>query len=349
MTNLPRAVAIGLTLLALNACSRYADLPAGTVLEISGTTAIVEEKTVEIPKLAEEAPPSSDYLVGPGDVLYINIQGKPDLGSPNLAASGSGRVTGSRVDGKGDVHLPLIGSVPVTGLSVVQIQELLAERFAPYLNQPWVVVEIAEYRSKPLYLLGQFRTAGAFYMDRPYTLVQSLSLAGGLLDTANLRRARLIRNNRTQPVDFYAVLQEGDSSQNIWLQAGDTLFVPDDKNQNVFVFGAVKKAGPVPMPNGELNLAQALATVELNETRGEERLVRIIRSLSVTRGQLLVVDLAKTLNGEALPFPLLEGDIVYVPRNGVGNWNEALAEILPSLTTVSAVLQPFVQIKFLSN
>jgi polysaccharide export outer membrane protein len=46
---------------------------------------------------------------------------------------------------------------------------------------------------------------------------------------------------------------------------------------------------------------------------------------------------------------LREGDIVYVPKSGVGTWNEALAEILPSLQAISAILQPFVQIKFLGD
>jgi len=60
-----------------------------------------------------------------------------------------------------------------------------------------------------------------------------------------------------------------------------------------------------------------------------------------------VVDLSRSLRGEALPFNLEEGDIIYVPRSGIGNWNQALSEMLPSLQAISAVLQPFVQIKFL--
>lgn len=212
-----------------------------------------------------------------------------------------------------------------------------------------MVVEVSEYHSQPIYLLGQFHNAGTFYLDRPYTLLQGISLGGGLLDTANLRSARLIRNNQTQPVDLYAILQQGNCRSNVWLQPGDTIFVPDDRNQNVFVFGEVKKPGPVPMPNGQLFLGQALASAGVNEIRGNVGYVRIIRSLSTTKGQLLVVDLDKVLHGHALPFPLMEGDIVYVPRSGVGNWNEALGEILPSLQTVSSILQPFVQINYLKN
>jgi polysaccharide export outer membrane protein len=62
-----------------------------------------------------------------------------------------------------------------------------------------------------------------------------------------------------------------------------------------------------------------------------------------------VLDLERVLRGEVMPYPLMEGDIVYVPRSAVGNWNQALREMLPSLQTVSAILQPFVQVKFLKD
>jgi len=241
----------------------------------------------------------------------------------------------------------MVGAVQVAGLTMSEVQQELEERFSRYLNDPWVVAEIAIHGSRPVYLLGQFRQPGTHYLERPTSLLQGLSLGGGLSDIANLRSARLIRDGETYPVDLRALVENGEMRQNVWLRSGDTIFVPDDKNQNVFVFGAVKRPGPVAMPNGQLYLGQALASAELNEIRGNIRHVRIIRSLSATKGQLLVVDLDQVLHGEMLPFSLREGDIIYVPRSGVGNWNEALNELVPSLQAFSAVLQPFVQIKFL--
>jgi len=151
------------------------------------------------------------------------------------------------------------------------------------------------------------------------------------------------------PVDIYQLLRQGDALQNRWLQPGDTLYVPDDKNQNVFVLGAVEKSGPVPMPNGRLTLAQALSTAGINGARHNQKNLRIIRSHSATRGELIVLDLEPVLRGEVMPYPLLEGDIIYVPRSAVGNWNQTLQEILPTLQTLSAVLQPFVQIQYLRD
>lgn len=325
-------------------CASFTDLPAGSVQEISGSP-VVEQEAVEVAPLVASDKPAADYHLGAGDILYVNVQGNPELGSP----ANNNEIRGSRIDGNGYLHLPLVGQVQVGGLTVTDAQKEIATAFSVFLKNPWVVVEVTEYGSQPVYLLGQFKNSGTYYLDRPYTLLQGISLGGGLQDTANLRSARLIRDNKTLPVDLYSILQEGDCRMNVWLRTGDIIFVPDDKNQNVFVFGAVKRPGPVAMPNGQLFLSQALASSEVNDIRGNIRYVRIIRSVSATRGVLLVVDLEKIMHGEALPFPLAVGDIVYVPRGAIGNWNEALGEILPSLQTVSAVLSPFVQIKYLEN
>ncbi len=253
------------------------------------------------------------------------------------------------MDGNGHVNIPLVGQVAVAGLTLSQAQARIQEALRKYLADPWVVVEVAEYKSQPLYLLGQFRASGTYYMDRPLTLVQGVALGNGFDSAANLRGARLSRGNRILPVDVYDLLTRGDAGQNIWLQPGDTIYIPDNKTQQVFIFGAVKKPGPIPMPTSGLNLAQAIASAELREIGYNFRHVRIIRSLSTTRGELLVVDFDKVLRGEALPMQLQEGDIVYVPKSALGNWNDAINEILPSLQAISAILEPFVQVKFLTD
>ena len=333
--------------LFLSACASYTDLPAGTVLDVVDPSPVIERETIVVPSLPLEPPPSVIYRVGAGDVLYINVNGRPEMGSPVL--SGSGQVLGSRVDGAGQIHLPIIGSVAVGGLTIAEIQTRLEEEYVRLLARPWVVVEVAQFRSQPVYLLGQFKNAGTFYLDRPLTLLQGLALGGGLTDAANLNSARLLRDGKTVPVDILELIDGGSARQNAWLQPGDTIFIPDDRNQNVFVFGAVAKPGPVPMPNGRLTLPQALAAAGAGEVRGQLDYVRIIRSLSATRGELLVVDMKQAMSGQALPFPLTEGDIVYLPRSAVGNWNQALSEILPTLQAFSAILQPFVQINYLKD
>ena len=327
-------------------CTVYTDLPAGTRKVVTGSP-IIEQESVIAPSFVDADPPPVDYQVGPGDVLFVVVQAQPDLGSSALSAAND--VRGNRIDGKGRIHLPLIGEVEIGGMSISEVKARLASAYSAYIKNPWIVVEVSEFKSQPLYLMGQFRTAGTFYMDRPLTLMQGLSAGGGLLDTANLRSARLIRAKRTLPVDLLALLDGGDPEQNVWLKSGDTIYVPDDKNQNVFVFGAVDKPGPVVMPRGYLTLGQALASSQFDDIRGHSGFIRIVRSHSPTRGELLVVDFDAVINGESLPFQLMKGDIIYVPRSRVGNWNEAISEILPSLQLISSLLEPFVQITYLND
>ncbi|MCK5914226.1 MAG: polysaccharide biosynthesis/export family protein [Desulfuromusa sp.] len=335
-------------LLLLTGCvASYEDLPAGTVQSVTDSP-ILDQQTITIPIAEDSQLPESDYLVGPGDVLLVNVNGKAELSSPGLISSNN-NVSGSRVDESGAIRLPLVGRVPVAGMNLSQIEASLRQVFSRYLADPWIVVEISVYKSHPLYLLGEFRDAGTFYMDRPLTLLNGLALGGGMLDTANLRSARLVRDGKIIPVDIYQLLRQGSLQQNVWLHAEDTIYVPNNKNQNVFVFGAVTKPGSVPMPNGRLSLSQALASAGLEEVGGNAAYVRIIRSLSTVHGELIVVDQNRTLRGETLPFPLTEGDIIYVPHSAIGTWNLAIKDILPSLQVISAVLQPFVSIKYLSE
>jgi polysaccharide export outer membrane protein len=343
--------------LMLAGCAAYRDISPGSVKQIpfgkTAESAVVAEETVTVLPLDEPAP-SPEYTIGPGDILFINVSGKPEFSSLSTTSSYSqlGNIqapSGSRVDGNGNIQMPYLGTVHIGGMTLPQAQQQILSVAKKYINEPWVVVEIGQHKSHPLYLLGQFRNAGTYYMDRPLNLLQGIALGNGYDINADITSARLIRDNKTAPVDINALLTQGDQRHNIWLKPGDTLYIPDNKTRLVFVFGAVKKAGPVTIPPGGLTLPQAIATAELRDTGHDFRYIRIIRSISATQGELMIVDFERILRGEAMPMLLQQGDIVYVPKSGLGNWNDAIQEILPSLQAFSALLQPFVSIKYLSD
>ena len=77
--------------------------------------------------------------------------------------------------------------------------------------------------------------------------------------------------------------------------------------------------------------------------------IRIVRSTSATSGELIVYDATSVLSGRGLDFPLEPGDVVYVPSSALGDWNSAIAVILPSLTLISGVLTPIALIQSLNN
>lgn len=359
--------------LFLTGCARNHDLVPGSVKDITarGTTAplkvpearglyksggknaIVKMETVTVSSL-EDRQPSPDYVVGPNDTLMVTVVGHPEF-SPGLFSvpgTTTGNITGiqrgCRVDGSGFVQIPILGLVRVAGLTLPQIRNHIHGLLMQYIKEPSVVVEVSEYKSQPLYILGQFRNAGIFFMDRPFNVIQGLALAGGYdLATANPKAARIIRDKKVLPVDVYELLMRADQSQNVWLKPGDTIFMPDNKNQVVFVFGAGKTGLAIPLPSSGMDLLQAIAMAGFQEIGYHARRVFLIRSLSTTRGQLMVVDVDLIVRGDALPVELCEGDVIYIPKSAMTSWNEAVTEILPTLQAFGAIISPFVQLKYL--
>jgi polysaccharide export outer membrane protein len=328
-----------LLILVLSGCTRYQDFPPGTVLDINDQSpAILEMRQVSVPPPAIDPDEETEYRVGAGDVLSVRVEGL--IEDANQIVRGNDRHMGFRVYSSGKVVLPLVGGVEVAGLTIEQIQQRLVKVFTTYIRQPVVSVEILEFKSQPLYLLGKFNGPGLYYLDRPTSLLHGIALGGGLGKSANLRGARVIRNKQALPVDVAELLANNDQRQNIMLRPGDTVYVPDNEDQRVYIFGAVANSGPVSMVNGRLNLVQALSSAGLARAHDHER-IRLIRTISPTQGQLMVVDFSRMVNGQTMPLPLKDGDIVYVPKTPLGGWNEVIAELLPTAQLAGVIMQPF--------
>jgi polysaccharide biosynthesis/export protein len=157
------------------------------------------------------------------------------------------------------------------------------------------------------------------------------------------------------PIDFRRLIIEGDLTQNIHLRTGDVVVVPDHQNEQAFVLGGVATSNPgggaVPFINGRLTLLQALARAGFGQSerlQGDLADVHVIRSEG-DHGYLFIVDAEAILEGEAASFDLAPGDVVFVPSSALSNWNQALSMLLPSLQTISGLLTPFVQLKYLSQ
>jgi polysaccharide export outer membrane protein len=301
------------------------------------------------------------YRLGAGDTLLVAVYGHPELSIAPFIPGGAAGVQGGRpvgllIDNDGSVQLPLVGRVQVAGQTAEEVQQLLQKQLAVYLKDPQVTVQLLFASSNRYYLLGQFTNPGVKYSDRPLGLLEALSLGGSVdLPNASLATAYLARKGKKLPVDFRRLILNGDLGQNVRLKSGDVVVVPDHQNDQAYVFGGAPGSNPaggvVPFVNGRLSLLQALARIGFGQS---ERLqsdlsdVRIIRS-SGDRGELFVVNAAAILAGEAGNFDLAPGDVVFVPPTALGSWNQVLSLLLPSLQTISGVLNPFVQIKYLSQ
>ena len=158
------------------------------------------------------------YLIGPGDVLSIDIWKEPELS----------KQVSVRLDGH--ISLPLVNDIEAAGLTLAQLREQLAEKYKDFVDVPEVSVTLIESRSKRIYLLGKVNTPGEYPLQKNMTVVQAISLAGGLAEWADSADIRLIRKikgtERTFRVDYDAIVSGEDLGQNVQLQPDDTIFVP---------------------------------------------------------------------------------------------------------------------------
>ncbi|WP_455373554.1 sugar transferase [Limibacillus halophilus] len=344
------ALAACLLVLLAGACTPIKD-PTGLLIDAdlqskeiyleqaSAARTSVERQVVALPTSVSSDAVDAHYRIGPGDKLLINVFGEPGLTELLV-----------RVDADGLIQLPIVELVKVSGKTTTEVQAELKAAFAEQFNDPWVVVDLAEFKSRPLYLIGEFNKPGVVYLESPTNLVQALGLGAGLTPDAYLRGARLLRDNRIVPVDIHALLREGRFDQNVWMETGDTIYVPGRQDLKVYILGAVEQPGAMPYGDLGLGLLEAMVNArgpKLAAARLQD--VRIIRSHSAVRGELLVVDLERILAGESPDLPLQPGDIVFVPQTPLANWNDVVAKIAPTLDLISGTLEPFVQIRFLSQ
>lgn len=299
------------------------------------------------------------HRVGPGDTLLVVVYNHPELALSTYAgvqAGGvGGRGSGFVIDNDGTIQLPLIGTVSVEGKTTAELKEFLERELARYIKSPKVTIQVLFMGSIRYHLLGQFTSPGLKFSDRPMRLLQALSLGGTVdLERASLRSAYVSRREKRLPVNFLRLIRYGDMTQNIPLESGDVVVIPDSASDQVFVFGGVVGTGArtvVPFVNGQLDILQALSQAGFGfreRAQGVLSETRIIRSEG-DRGELIVVNVDKILEGKAASFSLRPGDVIFVPTTTLTNWNFALQQLLPSLQTVSAILNPFVQIQFLAE
>ena len=311
--------------------------PIPPTQDINGAP-VIEHETFSVDTLPRgEAEPL--YLLGAGDRLAINVFGEP--GMENLVV---------QLDGAGEIQVPMLARVMAAGLSLTELQDKLKQGYDEHFLNPWVVVQLHEPLSRPLYLLGEFNQPGIVHMTGSTNIIQALGAGHGLSANAYTRGARLIREDHIVAVDIHELLNGGRMDQNVWLQPNDTLFVPNQADLRIFVLGAVVEPGAQPFSNASLTLGEAI-TRSGGPRRGEAQMeqVRVIRANSPVSGELFVVDFTRVLTGEAMDMSLQPGDIVYMPVNGMGGWNDVIKAISPTIITLGRAIDPFVLAKALET
>jgi polysaccharide export outer membrane protein len=254
---------------------------------------------------------SHDYRLGPGDVIKIEAPQAPEINGLSV-----------RITGPGTVTIPLLGDLQLGGLSTAEAEDLMAQRLGKYVHTPQVSLFIQDYASQEITVTGAVAKPGVYPIQRPRTLVEVLSMVGGLTGDAGSN----ISVNTTAPdpstgqpaphrllIDLDELVKN-QNAQALVLGGGDSVYVPEAGV--FFVEGAIAKPGSYPLRPGTTVL-KAVTVAGGPKWEAVEANVRIIRHDDGGIPRELNVDLASVKN-EGAPDTLLEdGDVVIVDTNDV--------------------------------
>ncbi|MEM9282077.1 MAG: SLBB domain-containing protein [Verrucomicrobiota bacterium] len=286
-------------------------------------------------------PPTGPYRVGAGDSLDIEV-------AENLDTR---RTTTVMPDGK--LYYDVAEGINVKGMSLKEISGELSKALQDDYVNPIVTVNVAQADSQRFWMLGQVRTPGTYPITKPTTVIDAISIGGGLLandendevgnpEAADLERAILIRDGDLVPVDFKALVREGDMSQNVYIQAGDYIFIPSLTARSVYVLGEVNTPGPVFFEEGTTLLSCVAAAGGIDRDAVGSRAL-ILRG-GTHHPQVAVVNIEAIMKGREPDLSLEGGDIVWVPRTAWTKLNEYVEAVLVTAGQAVAIQEGVVAV-----
>lgn len=280
-----------------------------------------------------------DYKVGPEDLLTIAVYGQENLGRE------------LRVNGQGEIAMPLVGVVPVGGLTTQEIEKRLEEAYgSKYLVNPQVSAGVKEFRHQRVAVTGAVEKPGSYEIIGPRTLLEVLSLAGGFTskgttmagDTVNLIRhqnapdlAKNVRAGTVQPfspktettvIDLRRLVSGQDPALNLPVKNGDVVYVPFAGT--AYVLGGVRKPGNVAVKEN-LTVSQAVALAGgLDPILGTNN-ITVMRFDDQGKPLSIETNLKDIVARSDPDLPVKDNDVVVVNESGIKKTLFIMRTLLP--------------------
>lgn len=278
-----------------------------------------------------------EYRIGVGDQVLVTIWEQPQLTNPGGTQSLEGAGRAVREDGT--MFYPYAGNVKAAGLTVEELRSELTRRLSKYLNTPQVDVTLARARSQRISLSGAFTAKTPIEVGVvPISLTEALGRAGVEADLADMSALQITRDGQRYTLNLDQLSRHGSALDQLYLQAGDALFLPYSEQKKVYVMGELRAPKALSFKGSQVSLANAIAeSGSLLQTSAKASAVYVIRNTSadptlITQATVYQLDmndpLALVMSDR---FRLGAGDVVYVGAPGIVRWNRFINQLFPSL------------------
>lgn len=246
------------------------------------------------PGAAARAEPGP-YRIGPGDALVVRVDGEPQLSARFV------------VDPAGNLQLPMVGGLAVVGLTAAEVADRLVTKLAAdFLVDPRVGVDVVEYGSQPVQVLGAVRQPGTYYLRGETGVLAILSIAGGVLADKSNSEVQLIRPGEAVRSLSIEKLLSGEEPD-LPLRAGDRVNVAEGKV--FYVNGEVARPGQIPWKEG-VTVTRAMALAG-----GASKTANLRKAYVLRDGRKIAVDIQKVMKGDQEDVLLFPGDQLYIEES----------------------------------
>ncbi len=281
--------------------------------------------TPEIIKMYE-ANLVKEYYIGPGDQIKIEIWNRPELSGEHL------------VGPYGKITLPLIGEFNIGGNTVKEATKSIKDVYSKLYNDPIIMVTVLKYMNNKVFVLGRVTNPGIIHLDGHATILEALSMAGGLptVDkSAFLSKCYIIRGKEQIIwINLLQLLGKANMKLNIALANNDIIYIPDSTDASVFVMGAVNNPGSYPIQTSGMSFLDAVNQAGGPTENANITEIRLIRDMREQRNPVIINLNDFLKNADFTQNQVLQdNDIIYVPKKGIASFNYYLRQIDPFLRT----------------
>jgi len=249
---------------------------------------------------------SAEQLIAIGNVLNITVLGYPEL---------SKSVT-VRQDGTTDY--PLLANVPIEGMTVTEVKDLLFPLLTRYVERPRLFINISEYSMLQIMVLGEVKNPGPYQVQGPINLQGVISFAGGALNIADTKNIQIIRREEekkeTLTIDLPEYLKNDKAADLPEIINGDIVIVPVLTTESfVRVFGAVRTPGNYVPVDKNANIVDMINLAGGVLTTGDMNRVYYISSGGTQYEPQLIKVKKLWISGKANEIPTVKsGDTIIV-------------------------------------
>ncbi|MGO9589667.1 MAG: polysaccharide biosynthesis/export family protein [Candidatus Acidiferrales bacterium] len=272
---------------------------------------------------------SDEYKIGPGDIISVVVVDTPELGGK------------FRISDTGSLQLPELSEpIHADGQSPQELAHTvrMALMDAKQARDPKVSIFVEQFHGRTVTILGAVMKPSVYALERRTTVLEALSMAGGLLPNAGniitVIRGRASAESTNTPVGSVEILDMSkltkgqDLAANVEIRNGDTVTV--SSAAIVYVVGAVMKPGGYAMLDSSdgMSVVQAVALAQgFTSVAATHRGIIVRQSSSDIDRQEIPVDIAQLMTGKATDVPLAPNDIVFIPESGTKKTLKVMGDI----------------------